>query len=96
MCSYQQGEGGWSIGWRWHPSQQFYPQRVQAFLQAWPWRRAKGVIHSTQGWQSFNGLDGAVPGWQPSDWRRDTRVELIFDQAQPEHTLQAALAACRV
>jgi G3E family GTPase len=96
MCSYQQGEGGWSIGWRWHPSQQFYPQRVQAFLQAWPWRRAKGVIHSTQGWRSFNGLDGVVPGWQPSDWRRDTRVELIFDQAQPEHTLQAALAACRV
>ncbi|MFJ4259803.1 CobW family GTP-binding protein [Pseudomonas monteilii] len=96
ICLAQQGEGGWSIGWRWHPGQQFYPQRVQAFLRAWPWRRAKGVIHSVDGWQSFNGLRGDLPAWQPSDWRRDTRIELIFDQPQSQPALQAGLSDCRV
>ncbi|MFV3290664.1 CobW family GTP-binding protein [Pseudomonas sp. NY11955] len=96
ICLAQQGEGGWSIGWRWHPGQQFYPQRLKAFLRAWPWRRAKGVIHSADGWWSFNGLDGDMPAWQPSDWRRDTRIELIFDQPQSQPTLQAGLSECRV
>ncbi|WP_367394370.1 GTP-binding protein [Pseudomonas sp. X4] len=96
ICLAQQGEGGWSIGWRWHPGQQFYPQRLQAFLRAWPWRRAKGVIHSVEGWQSFNGLNGDMPAWQPSDWRRDTRIELIFDQPQSQSALQAGLSECRV
>ena len=96
ICLAQQGEGGWSIGWRWHPGQQFYPQRLQAFLRAWPWRRAKGVIHSVDGWQSFNGLRGEMPAWQPSDWRRDTRIELIFDQPQSQPALQAGLSDCRV
>ncbi|MFK3816694.1 CobW family GTP-binding protein [Pseudomonas sp. NPDC089407] len=96
FCLAQQGEGGWSIGWRWHPGERFYPQRLQAFLRAWPWRRAKGVIHSVEGWQSFNGLDGDMPAWQPSDWRRDTRIELIFDQPQAQPALQAGLSECRV
>ncbi|QHG67822.1 CobW family GTP-binding protein [Pseudomonas putida] len=96
ICSAHEGEGGWSIGWRWHPSQQFQPQRLQAFLTAWPWRRAKGVIHSVDGWQSFNGLEGDLPQWQPSDWRKDSRIELIFEQAQPEPLLQTALAKCLI
>jgi G3E family GTPase len=56
----------------------------------------QGVIHSQQGWQSFNGLEGHEPEWQPSEWRRDSRMELIFAQAQPLAELQAALAACRL
>ncbi|CAM3637999.1 Zinc-binding GTPase YeiR [Pseudomonas reidholzensis] len=91
----QQGEGGWSIGWRWHPSQQFDSAQVERFLKAWAWRRAKGVIHSEAGWQSFNGLAGGAVDWQPSAWRRDSRIELISDQQQPAEALQAALAACR-
>ncbi|MBC3501000.1 GTP-binding protein [Pseudomonas sp. SWRI59] len=94
ICLVQQGEGGWSIGWRWHPSRQFYPQRIRAFLHGWPWLRAKGVIHTAHGWQSFNGLEGVLPDWQPSDWRRDTRIELIFAQAQPQPALQAGLREC--
>ena len=96
ICSAQEGQGGWSIGWRWHPSQRFDPQRLQAFLAAWPWRRAKGVIHSAEGWQSFNGLDGDLPQWQPSEWHKDSRIELIFEQAQPKQHIQAALANCVV
>ncbi|UTL91103.1 CobW family GTP-binding protein [Pseudomonas fluorescens] len=96
ICSAQEGEGGWSIGWRWHPSQRFERQRLQAFLSAWPWRRAKGVIHSADGWQSFNGLNGELARWQPSEWRKDSRIELIFEQAQPESLLRKALADCLI
>ncbi|MFJ2983774.1 MULTISPECIES: CobW family GTP-binding protein [unclassified Pseudomonas] len=96
ICHAQQGEGGWSIGWRWHPSQQFNPQALRRMLEAHAWRRAKGIVHSSAGWQSFNGLNGDLPGWQPSDWRKDTRIELIFDQPQPRQALQAALEQCRV
>lgn len=94
ICQAQEGEGGWSIGWRWHPSQQFDPQRLRRFLAQWPWRRAKAVIHSAQGWQSFNALERDMPAWQPSAWRKDSRLELIFDKAQPQQVLQAALAEC--
>jgi len=96
ICLAQQGEGGWSVGWRWHPSQRFDAARLLEVLEAWPWRRAKGVIHSTAGWQAFNGLSGGELAWQPSEWRKDSRLELIFDQAQPLEAMQAALAACRL
>lgn len=96
ICLAQQGEGGWSIGWRWHPSQRFDVSRLQAFLRAWPWRRAKGVIHSAGGWQSFNGLQASAVDWHSSEWRKDSRIELIFAQQQPASALQSALAACRL
>ncbi|MEX5624129.1 cobalamin biosynthesis protein CobW, partial [Pseudomonas syringae] len=44
----------------------------------------------------FNGLNGDMPVWQTSDWRRDSRIELIFDQPQSQPTLQAGLSECRV
>lgn len=96
ICLAQQGEGGWSVGWRWHPSQRFDATRLLAMLESWPWRRAKGVIHSDTGWQSFNGLEGEALAWQPSEWRKDSRLELIFDQPQLLDTLQEALVACRL
>ena len=96
LCHVNEGEGGWSIGWRWHPSQQFNPQALRAMLEGYDWRRAKGVIHSTEGWQSFNGLKGNLPDWQPSAWRKDTRIELIFDHPQSLQALQAAVDRCRV
>lgn len=96
ICLAQQGEGGWSVGWRWHPSQRFDATRLLTMLESWPWRRAKGVIHSDAGWQSFNGLEGEALVWQPSEWRKDSRLELIFDQPQLLDTLQAALVACRL
>jgi G3E family GTPase len=96
ICQAQQGEGGWSVGWRWHPAQRFDAVRLRDFLQAQPWRRAKGVIHSKDGWLSFNGLDGESATWQPSEWRKDSRLELIFTTPQPLVALQHALAACRL
>ena len=95
ICLSQAQEGGWSIGWRWHPSQPFDTQRVSQWLARLSWRRAKLVIHSGDGWVSANAVDNSPLDWQPSEWRRDSRIELIFSEPQDVAALQAALAACR-
>ena len=95
ICLSQAQEGGWSIGWRWHPSQPFSRRRLHQWLESLEWRRAKLVIHSDEGWLSANAVDNSAPAWQPSEWRRDSRIELIFNQPQDVAELQAALAACR-
>ncbi|MDB5980007.1 MAG: putative metal chaperone, involved in Zn homeostasis, GTPase of family [Pseudomonas sp.] len=94
ICLSQGQAEGWSIGWRWHPSQQFELMRVQHWLNSLAWRRAKLVIHSNAGWLSGNALDGAAIHWQNSEWRKDSRLELIFAEVQDEAELQAGLAAC--
>jgi G3E family GTPase len=95
ICLSQGQEGGWSIGWRWHPSQQFDRQRLQQWLESLDWRRAKLVIHSLGGWVSANAVDNAAFAWQSSEWRRDSRIELIFSEAQDIAQLQRGLADCR-
>lgn len=95
ICLSQSQEGGWSIGWRWHPSQRFDVSRLHQWLSSLGWRRAKLVIHSVEGWVSANAVDNSPLHWQPSAWRRDSRVELIFSAPQDVAALQSALAACR-
>ncbi len=95
ICLSQAQEGGWSVGWRWHPSQQFDTQRLHDWLTSLAWRRAKLVIHSRDGWVSANAVDNSSLVWQPSEWRRDSRIELIFSQPHDAGALQSALAACR-
>ncbi|PRA27025.1 CobW family GTP-binding protein [Pseudomonas poae] len=95
ICLSQAQDGGWSIGWRWHPSQTFNLQRLHDWLTRLEWRRAKLVIHSAEGWVSANAVDNSPLAWQPSEWRRDSRIELIFSASQDVAALQAALAACR-
>ena len=95
ICLSQAQEGGWSIGWRWHPSQQFDAQRLHAWLTSLEWRRAKLVIHSAEGWVSSNAVDNSPLTWQASEWRRDSRMELIFSEPQDVAALQRAMAACR-
>ncbi|VVP46003.1 Zinc-binding GTPase YeiR [Pseudomonas fluorescens] len=95
ICLSQEQEGGWSIGWRWHPSQTFEAALVGRWLESLAWRRAKLVIHSVEGWVSVNALDNSVLEWLPSEWRQDSRIELIFSEPQDVDSLQKALAACR-
>ncbi|UII71539.1 CobW family GTP-binding protein [Pseudomonas sp. HN11] len=95
ICLSQAQEGGWSIGWRWHSSQQFDGQRLHQWIASLEWLRAKLVIHSAEGWVSTNAVDNGELTWQPSEWRRDSRIELIFSEPQDVAALQAALAACR-
>ncbi|MCD5975905.1 Cobalamin synthesis protein/P47K protein [Pseudomonas savastanoi pv. glycinea] len=94
ICLSQAQQEGWSIGWRWHPSQRLDLTRVEIWLQGMNWRRAKLVIHSERGWVSGNAVAGDTVQWQVSEWRRDSRLELIFTQPQDEPRLQAELATC--
>ncbi|MDQ7985149.1 CobW-like GTP-binding protein [Pseudomonas sp. G34] len=95
ICLIQDQPEGWSIGWRWHPSQHFDLLAIQQWLATLPWRRAKLVLHSNAGWLSANALEGQVLHWQNSEWRKDSRLELIFTHAQDQAALQAGMAACR-
>ncbi|MBN3863706.1 cobalamin biosynthesis protein CobW [Pseudomonas frederiksbergensis] len=96
ICLSQAQEGGWSVGWRWHPSQTFDAVLIGKWLEGLEWRRAKLVIHSVEGWVSANGLDNSLLDWQPSEWRRDSRIELIFSEVQDVESLQRGLADCRL
>lgn len=96
ICQVQQQAEGWSIGWRWHPTQRFELMQVQQWLMALPWRRAKLVLNSNAGWLSANALDGQALHWQNSEWRKDSRLELIFDSTQDAETLSAGFARCRL
>lgn len=96
LCSYQQLAEAWSIGWMFHPQQRLDTGLVKAFVEGLPWRRAKMVIHGAEGWCAANALDGQPLNWQASAWRRDSRLELIFDQAQDPAALEQRLLACRL
>ncbi len=96
ICQIQTSAEAWSIGWRWHPSQRFDCDRVAAWLDGLRWRRAKLVVHGEHGWQSANALDGAALVFKASEWRRDSRIELIFEQPLDEQALTCGLAACRI
>lgn len=87
---------GWSIGWRWHPARHFDIERVAVWLAGLPWRRAKLVLHGKQGWLSANALGGEPLAFRPSEWRRDSRLELIFSEAQQKASLVEGLASCLV
>ncbi|WP_296260671.1 MULTISPECIES: CobW family GTP-binding protein [unclassified Pseudomonas] len=94
LCLSQGQLEGWSIGWRWHPDQVFDVQKIRDWLQGLDWRRAKLVIHSQTGWLSGNALDSGEIVWKGSEWRKDSRLELIFTQPQDQARLNAQLAMC--
>jgi len=96
VCQSQASADGWSIGWRWHPSQRFDLQRIQRWLGSLDWRRAKLVLHSPDGWRSANAFMGEPLVFKPSEWRKDSRLELIFNAPGDEALLKAAMAACRL
>lgn len=93
-CHTQQQESAWSISWRWPVAQQFDLQRLQHWLRGLPWMRAKLIVHSLEGWYSANALAGSRLSFQASEWRRDSRIELIFAQAQDQALLSQTLEAC--
>ncbi|RMN86958.1 Cobalamin synthesis protein/P47K protein [Pseudomonas coronafaciens pv. coronafaciens] len=96
ICLSQSSPDGWSVGWRWHSSQQFDLQRLMHWLESLTWQRAKMVIHSEGGWYSGNVANGAPIAWQVSEWRKDSRLELIFSVPQDVDKLQAQMAECLV
>lgn len=96
FCQSQGSADGWSIGWRWHPSQRFDLPQVAQWLGSLSWRRAKLVLHGADGWRSANALADEALSFKPSEWRKDSRLELIFDKSQNEEQLKADMCACRL
>ena len=84
-----------SIGWKMHPHTTFRFAAVHDWLASFQWQRAKGALHTDEGWFTFNGLDGNVGEWRISEWRQDNRLELIaaapLNHDKLEHALRAAL-----
>ena len=70
--------------------------RIAQWLAQWPWQRAKLVIHGGNGWQSANAVAGQTLAFRPSEWRRDSRLELIFSEPQDQLELERGLQACRI
>lgn len=96
LCFSQVATQGWSVGWRWHPSQRFDLQRLRKWLEAGGWQRAKMAIRGDTGWVSGNFVAGAHMEWQATQWRQDSRLELIFSTAQDVAALQRQFDACRI
>lgn len=94
LCAWQQQDSAWSIGWRWHPALRFDLTALAECLQAWQLLRAKAVMHHAQGWSSLNKVAQQPWDWQPSAWREDSRLELIFSEVQNVEALQQALQGC--
>jgi G3E family GTPase len=92
----QSGEQGWSLGWRFHPSQRFSTDTMAIWLASIPWLRAKVIVHTLEGWRSANMVPGDSPQWAESAWRRDSRIELIFDLPQDAEKLNDGLDRCRI
>ena len=94
MVMTQHQPEGWSAGWRWHPSRQFDLDLLQQWLESLDWQRAKLVIHGSAGWFSNNSVDNSIAPWKSSEWRKDSRLELIFAQPQDLDALQSGLENC--
>jgi G3E family GTPase len=74
-----------TVGWVVWDGVVFDAAMVRAWLRrvlSWPSVvRCKAVLHTSDGWWSFNGARGAEDV-RPSAWRRDSRVELVFDAGE--------------
>ena len=90
----QSQPGGWSAGWRWHASRQFDLSLLQQWLHTLDWRRAKLVVRAPGGWFSTNSVDNSIAQWKSSEWRKDSRLELIFDHPQDLELLRSGLENC--
>lgn len=91
-----QSGSDWSIGWQLAADRVLDLQRIEHMLEQWPWKRAKMIIHSPEGWVSANLLPDQAIEWRATEWRKDSRLELIFDEPQPSAGLEEAWAACQL
>jgi len=83
----------YSCGWRMSPKQRFSLAELETWLRANQWLRAKGIVHTEQGWKAFNLLPGAPMAWQASPWRQDNRLELIVAEPADVSGLEQGLRA---
>lgn len=94
QCESQLSQAPYSVGWRLAPQLRFQRAALQRWLAGQSVLRAKGVIHTDAGWCAFNQLEQPEADWQPSPWRRDNRLELLFAQKPDTSALEQGLRAC--
>lgn len=87
VCHIQDQLEGWSIGWQFEPSYCFDKIKLDIWLKQYQWLRAKLVVHTNQGWLSVNAVANDIPTWKATEWRKDSRIELIFSTKQAEKLL---------
>jgi G3E family GTPase len=67
----------------WPPTVAFDVERLETALQALARSgiaRIKGILRTTRGWRQVDGTDVELR-WQPSPWRRDSRLEILSEKA---------------
>jgi G3E family GTPase len=93
---HEQRQGQAVGGWIFPPSWQFQHDPLLTILLSWRVaERVKGVFHTDQGWVFFNatGQDLSI---KSSEYRADSRVEIISLSELDWPELEQALLACRV
>jgi G3E family GTPase len=93
LCAHQLQQAPYSLGWRMSPQQQFSLAKLQGWLAGASWQRAKGIVHTDQGWKAFNLAPGAAMAWVDSPWRQDNRLELIITDSTRVTALEQGLRA---
>lgn len=84
----------WATSWQLPPQVLVDLTKLEQFILNWPWIRAKAILHAAQGWKSANLLPGQPLAWRDSEWRKDSRLELIFARPQDKAELEKGWAAC--
>ena len=74
------GQGQWACGWIFAQDDVFDRNELLDLLgYVHPIRRLKGIFRCTDGWWLINRV-GSVTSFQPSSYRRDSRLEIIKDE----------------
>jgi G3E family GTPase len=98
QCHAQLEHAPYSLAWRIASDQRFNREKLEHWLGCQPWLRAKGILHTDQGWLACNLVTEQPISWTDSAWRQDSRLELICaerpDRQQLEQGLRAA-ACCQ-
>jgi hypothetical protein len=91
-----EAEDRFAIGWRFHRDRLFKREMLVEWIAELPaLLRAKAVLHiADHEWQSYNFAMAAEGEWRNSEWRRDSRIELIFETPMDATVLEADLLKC--
>ena len=87
---------GSTSGWRWHGATTFALADLTQVLSQLPWLRCKAVMHTEQGWISFNATEPSMLYPQPCAVQTESRLELIYSHAIDVNKITEQLNACQL
>jgi len=90
-----QGDGYYSVGWLLSGEWQFSLAGLRHWLNSINVQRAKGLLHTDQGYFVLNWRDGALTE-MPTRELEESRIELIHDAVLNADELEQDLLACRI